>query len=49
MPSNIKLTLMHKNYLEKSPNNPVSHKLYRKEVYPTNMNIYFAFLGHEEY
>lgn len=46
LPSDINITIMHKDYLEKYPNTPVSYELYRKEV--ASMNISFAVLGNEE-
>lgn len=46
LPSDININLMHKDYLEKYPDNKISYDLYRKEV--KDMNISFAILGHEE-
>lgn len=46
LPSDINVTLMHKDYLQKNPDSPISYELYRKQV--VQMNISFAALGHEE-
>lgn len=44
--SDISITLMHKDFMEKNPNVKVSYELYRQAV--ASMNISFANLGNEE-
>ena len=46
LPSDINITMMHQNFLQKYPDQKISYELYRQQV--NAMKISFAILGHEE-